>query len=186
MIAQERSPRLRRRPPMADRVLGNDRLGDLEPELGQFTVDARCIPEPVLPARPPNDLAQVATDPRTSPLSVRLPTPVGSKPSSMRKTVSGRTTRDRLSSSGQSRVIQTMNARSDPRRRKRVRSLPHRDIELMSQIQVLDLKSAPRLEPPKGKNKEQVKQGKHRCRAMCRFHLTLPSPARIESSGGTG
>src|SRR5262245_49448648 len=41
------------------------------------------------------------------------------------------------------------------------RSLPHRDIELIAQIQVLDLKPAPRLEPIEGKSKEQVKQGKH-------------------------
>src|SRR5262245_12804508 len=41
------------------------------------------------------------------------------------------------------------------------RSLLHRDIELIAQIQVLDLKPAPRLEPIEGKSKEQVKQGKH-------------------------
>lgn len=43
-----------------------------------------------------------------------------------------------------------------------LRSLPHRDIELVAQIQVLDLKPAPRLEPVEDKSKEQVKQGKHR------------------------
>src|SRR5215510_8249035 len=41
------------------------------------------------------------------------------------------------------------------------RSVPHRDVELIAQIQVLDLKPAPRLEPIEGKSKEQVKQGKH-------------------------
>jgi hypothetical protein len=33
---------------------------------------------------------------------------------------------------------------------------------LMTQIQVLDLKPAPRLEPVEGKSKQQVKQSKHR------------------------
>ena len=39
----------------------------------------------------------------------------------------------------------------------RLRSPPPLDIELMAQIQVLDLKSAPRLEAVKDKSKEQVK-----------------------------
>jgi hypothetical protein len=39
--------------------------------------------------------------------------------------------------------------------------IPHRDIELMTQIQVLDLKPASRLEPVEDRSKEQVKQGKH-------------------------
>jgi hypothetical protein len=41
-------------------------------------------------------------------------------------------------------------------------SLPHRDIELMAQKQVLDLKPPPRLEPVEDKRKEQVNEGKHR------------------------
>ena len=40
-------------------------------------------------------------------------------------------------------------------------SLPHRDIELMAQIQVLDLKPAPRLEAIEDKRKDQAMQGNH-------------------------
>jgi hypothetical protein len=66
-----------------------------------------------------------------------------------------------------------------------LRSLPHRDIELMAQIQVLDLKPAPRLEPVEGKNKEQVKHGKHRIEdAPIPSHIA--KPARTEFSGRTG
>ena len=83
MIAQKRSPGLRRWPAMADHVLGDRRLGDLEPKLEQFTVDAGGTPEPVLPAHPPNEFAQFATDLGASRPTARLPTPVGSKPCSM-------------------------------------------------------------------------------------------------------
>ena len=83
MVAQKRSPGLRRWPAMANHVLGNGRLGDLEPKLKQFTVDAGCTPEPVLPAHPPNELAQFAADPGTSRLTARLPTPICGKPCSM-------------------------------------------------------------------------------------------------------
>jgi hypothetical protein len=43
---------------MTDHVLVNGRLGDLEPKLEQFPVNAGYTPEPVLP---PNELAQLAT-----------------------------------------------------------------------------------------------------------------------------
>ena len=46
VIAQKRSPGLRRWPAMADHILGDRRLGDLEPKLEQFTVDAGRTPEP--------------------------------------------------------------------------------------------------------------------------------------------
>jgi hypothetical protein len=42
-----------------------------------------------------------------------------------------------------------------------VRCAPHRDIELVAQIQVLDFKPTSRLEPVCDKNSEQVEQGKH-------------------------
>src|SRR3954447_8125493 len=83
MITQERSPRLRRRPAMADHVLGDRGLSDLKPELEQFTVDAGRTPEPVLPAHLPNEFAQVAADLGASRPPARLPTPVGSKPCSV-------------------------------------------------------------------------------------------------------
>ena len=44
MIPPKRSPSLRRWPAMAaDHVLGDGRLGNLEPKLEQFTVDAGCL-----------------------------------------------------------------------------------------------------------------------------------------------
>src|SRR5882757_1733342 len=83
MIAQKRLPGLRRWPAMADHVLGNGRLGDLETKLEQFAVDAGCTPEPVFPAHLPNEFAQFATDLGASRPPARPPTPVCSKPCSM-------------------------------------------------------------------------------------------------------
>ena len=56
MVAQKRSPGLRRRPAMADHIFGDRRLGDLKPKLEQFTVDAGRTSEPVLPAHVSNEL----------------------------------------------------------------------------------------------------------------------------------
>jgi len=44
------------------------------------------------------------------------------------------------------------------------RRTPHRDIELMPRIQVLDLKPARRLEAVRDKRNEQLNQGEHRDR----------------------
>src|SRR5258708_37734633 len=51
MVAQECSPSLRWRPSAPDHVLGDRRLGDLKPELEQFTVDAWGAPQWVLAGR---------------------------------------------------------------------------------------------------------------------------------------
>ncbi len=45
MVAQECPPSLRRRPSAPDHVFGDRRLGDFEPELEQFTMDARGAPQ---------------------------------------------------------------------------------------------------------------------------------------------
>ena len=83
MVAQKRSPGLRRRPAMADHIFGDRRLGDLKPKLEQFTVDAGRTPEPVRPAHVSNKLTQLATNLGASWLTTRLPAPVCSKPCSV-------------------------------------------------------------------------------------------------------
>jgi len=44
VVVQECPPSLRRRPSVPEHVFGDRRLGDLEPERQQFTVDARGTP----------------------------------------------------------------------------------------------------------------------------------------------
>jgi len=60
MIAQKRLPGLRRWPAMADHVLGNGRLGDLETKLEQFAVDAGCTPTGILPAHLADQISDFA------------------------------------------------------------------------------------------------------------------------------
>jgi len=51
-----------RRFPVAAEVLGDGRLGDLEAELAEFTVDARCAPERVGRVHLPNQCSEVRID----------------------------------------------------------------------------------------------------------------------------
>jgi|KBSSwiStaDraftv2_1062776.scaffolds.fasta_scaffold1207961_2 hypothetical protein len=66
-----------------------------------------------------------------------------------------------------------------------MRGTPHRDIELMPQIQVLDFKPAPRPESVANESNEQMNQGKHRDRE-CADSLSYCQAVRTAFSGGTG
>jgi len=59
VIAQEGFPALRRRTASSDHVLGDSRLGDVKPELEQFTVNARRAPKWVCPAHLGDERAQL-------------------------------------------------------------------------------------------------------------------------------
>src|SRR6266576_5606585 len=64
-------------------LLGDRRLGDLEPELQQFTMDARGAPQGVLLAHPSDEFAQLRFDFGPARLTARFPAPIGPKPCSM-------------------------------------------------------------------------------------------------------
>ena len=83
MVAQECSPSLRWRPSAPDHVFGDRRLGDLEPELEQFAMDARGAPQWVLLAYPLDEFAQLTANPGPPWLAARFPAPIGPKPCSM-------------------------------------------------------------------------------------------------------
>src|SRR5438034_1207422 len=74
---------LRWRPSAPNHVLGDRRLGDLEPELEQFTVDAWGAPQWVLLAHPLDEFAQLTANSGPSWLTARFPAPIGPKPCSM-------------------------------------------------------------------------------------------------------
>src|SRR5262245_65829944 len=80
MVAQECAPCLRGRPSASDHVFGDRRLGDLQPELQQFTMDTRSAPQRVFLAHLSNEFAQLAADPRPPRSSTRLPAPIGPNP----------------------------------------------------------------------------------------------------------
>ena len=107
---------------MPDHVLGDRRLGDLEPELQQFTMDARRAPQWILLAHPSDEFAQLRFDFGPARLTAGFPAPIGPKPCSMPP-------QDciRLNDTGQieqawpDRVIHTIRARSLPCSRRRSR-----------------------------------------------------------------
>src|SRR4029453_994564 len=83
MVVQECPPRLRWRPSAPDHVFGDRRLGNLEPELEQFTMDARGAPQWVLLAHPLDEFAQLTANSGPPWPTARFPTPIGPKPRSM-------------------------------------------------------------------------------------------------------
>src|SRR5262249_51871568 len=76
-------PRLRWRPSPPDHVFGDRRRGDLEPELEQFTMDARGAPQWVLLAHPLDEFAQLTANSGPSWPSARFPAPIRPKPGPM-------------------------------------------------------------------------------------------------------
>ncbi len=62
VIPQKRAPRLRRWPPMAERVLRHRRLRDRQAQLQQSAVDSWCTPERIGGAHSPNQVSEVRTD----------------------------------------------------------------------------------------------------------------------------
>src|SRR2546430_2368118 len=83
VVAQECPPSLRWRPAAPDHVFGDRRLGDLEPEFEQFTMDARGAPQWVLLAHPLDEFAQLMANSGPPWPSARFPAPIGPKPGSM-------------------------------------------------------------------------------------------------------
>src|SRR5664280_1004479 len=80
MVAQKRAPALRWWPRVAAHIPSDARLGDLEAELEQFTMNVWGAPERVRPAHLVNERAQLSRDPRSANRVARSPAPIRSKP----------------------------------------------------------------------------------------------------------
>src|SRR5947209_19996121 len=70
-------------PPVPDHIFGDRRLGDLEPELEQFTMNARGAPQWVLLAHPLDEFAQLTANSGPPWPTARFPAPVSPKSASM-------------------------------------------------------------------------------------------------------
>ena len=79
MVAEERLPTLRWRPSAPDHVFGDRRLGNLEPELQQFSVDPRGTPQRVVLAHPIDQFAQLTADRGPSCSNAGFPAPIGAE-----------------------------------------------------------------------------------------------------------
>jgi len=76
MVFQKGSPGLRRRFTAAEHVLGDATFADVDAELEQLPMNARCTPSGVLAAHPADRVSSLAGDRRPSFLSVPdFPTP---------------------------------------------------------------------------------------------------------------
>jgi hypothetical protein len=76
MVFQKGSPALRRRFTTADHVLGDATLTDVDAELEQLPMNARCTPSGALPAHAADQVSSLVRDGRPSSLSVPdFPTP---------------------------------------------------------------------------------------------------------------
>lgn len=76
VIVQERSPRLRRRSVVVPHVLPDAGLTDVDAEFEEFTMDAWCAPQWILPTHPTDELPNVVWNRRPSgPPAADLPGP---------------------------------------------------------------------------------------------------------------
>src|SRR6201987_1104121 len=83
VIAEERPPALRRWPRVAAHVPSNRRLGDLEAELEQLTMNTRRAPKCDRTAHLANERAQLSRDLRSANTGAGSPAPIRPKPSTM-------------------------------------------------------------------------------------------------------
>ena len=143
VTAQECPPGLRWRSSASDHVLGDRRLGHLEPKLQQFAMNSRSAPQWVLLAHQPDEIAQLPLDSGPSWRSSRFPTPVGSKSGSMPPQDRGR-----LNNSGQTEQVRPHSGHPNHQgtvtcpKPDTLWGSPQGDVELMTQKKVLDFKPA--------------------------------------------
>ena len=144
VTAQECPPGLRWRSSASDHVLGDRRLGDLEPKLQQFAMNSRSAPQWILLAHPPDEIAQLTLDSGPSGPSSRFPAPVGPKSRSMPPQDRGR-----LNNSGQTEQVRPHSGHPNHQgtvtcpKPDTLRGSPQGHVELMTQKEVLDFKPAP-------------------------------------------
>ncbi len=83
VIAEKRPPALRRWPRVAAHVPSDRRLGDLEAELEQLTMNTRRAPKCVRTAHLANERAQLSRDLRSADTVAGSPAPIRPKPSTV-------------------------------------------------------------------------------------------------------
>ena len=80
MIVEERSPGLRRRLTVADHILRDRRLGDVDAQHLQLAVNSRSTPANVFSGHAPNELTNFRWDrATTAPAWARFPPPIETK-----------------------------------------------------------------------------------------------------------
>ena len=132
------------RPSAPDHIFGNRRLGELEPELEQFTMDARSAPQWVLLAHPLDEFAQLTANSGSPWPTARFPAPIGPKPCAVPpqdcvRLNDARQTEQARPPSGHPNHQGTVTCPNPDT----LWGSPQGDVELMTQKEVLDFKPAP-------------------------------------------
>jgi hypothetical protein len=169
MVAEKRSPALRRRPPAAAHIPSDCRLSDIEAELEQFTMNARCALEQVRTAHLANERAQINRDLRSANMVARSPAPIRPKTS----TVSAN---NRFRSDNRNRVQDAGKPAIEPNEQKTLgivqiwslRHPPARHVDLLPQDQIFRLQPCSRPEELSQDAKNQLEQISHQVASLPR------------------
>src|SRR5262249_12046436 len=79
MVTKEGAPTLTGRISLPGHVLGHGGLSDRKTELEQLTMNARCTPEQIFNAHPPDQCPQICRDLRPASQVPRFPTPIAAE-----------------------------------------------------------------------------------------------------------
>ena len=162
MVAEKRPPALRRWPRVAAHIPSDRRLGDLEAELEQLTMNAWRAPKRVRTAHLANERAQLSRDLRSANTVARSPAPIRPKPSTV-------PANDRLRPDNRNRAKDGGKPAIEPNKQKtigivEVRSLrrpPAKHIDLLPQDQVFRFQRCSRLEARSQDTENQLEQIVH-------------------------
>src|ERR1700731_3389093 len=179
VIAEKRPPALRRWPRVAAHVPSDRRLGDLEAELEQLTMNTRRAPKCVRTAHLANERAQLSRDLRSANTVARSPAPISPKPSTV-------PANDGLRPDNRNHLKDGRKPATEPNKEKtirivEVRSLwrsPAKHIDLLPQDQVFRFQRCSRLEARSQDTENQLEQIGH-LDASLRRPLAASTPNRI-------
>jgi len=181
VVRQERAPRLRRWPPMADHVFRDAGLTDVNPEFQEFAVDARRAPQRIGPRHRANQRADVEWHGRSTHPAPTLPRPEHAEASAMRSD-------DRLGSDDDERRSPVLPHTRDPHPEQAVgsretqppRTGPLQHVELVAQCEHLELQRGARAHTTSYGQQQRDEDGHHRREAYPQTAGTSTLATRTE------
>src|SRR5215203_4731272 len=162
MIPEKRSPALGRWPPAAAHISSDRRLGDVETELEQLTMNAWGAPQRIRAAHLANERTQLGRNLRSANRVARSPAPIRPKPSAV-------PTNDRLRSNNRDRAKHRGEQPIKPNEQKSIHSAqvwmfrhaPAKHIDLLPENQDLGIEICSRFEKRGKQSENQLEQVDH-------------------------
>src|SRR5262249_32785797 len=166
VISKERLPSLEWGTPFSRHVLGNSGLPDIDDELEQFAMNARCAPERVRNTHVSNELTNLQRCLWSATARSRFPAPIGSESGAV-------PTDHRLRFENFQSIQHARNKTIQPSKHQAIDALEScsfgrfalHDVELMAQNKDLRLEPCPRSEEPGQPTCQQHDKIDHRARA---------------------